>query len=127
MANKTPPARTTTLHNPAGSLLASSEATALAAGDTVLIQNNGNTVAHFKITTAGTGTVVAINSANNQAITLALGDVLAGPWDPAVFGSTVTITTAAAIGSVGLYTTTQRFRNAAANPFELNATAPDAS
>lgn len=125
MANKTPPAASAGLHTAAGRALAA-EATAVAAGDTIIYQNNGDTVVHVNVTTPGTGVVTAINPANNQAVTLTAGNNLLGPYDPAIFGSTVTITTATAIGSVGLYHMPTRFANALHNPFETNPNALDA-
>jgi len=113
------------LHTPAGRNLGV-EATALAAGDTIIMQNNGDTAAHVNITTPGTGTVVALNAANNQALTLSAGNNLLGPYDPAIFGSTVTITTATAIGTVALYHVPTRFANGLHNPFEANPNALDA-
>lgn len=127
MANKTPPVRTNSLHNPNGGLLSASEATAVAAGDTIVVQNNGNQIIRFVVTTAGTGTVVALNSANNIALTFSVGENLLGPYDPSLFGSTLTITTAAAVGSVGLYAVGSRYPNALRNPFETNPTAVDAT
>ena len=126
MANKTPPPRTNNLHSKAGVTLAASEATAIAAGDTIIHQNNGNTVVRVVATTGGTGTVKGlITPANDQAVTLAVGDNLLGPFDPAIFGSTVTITTATAVGSVALYQMAPRIPNGLSNPFETNAAAPD--
>lgn len=126
MAVKTPPARSTNLHSQAGTLLAASEATALAAGDSVVFQNTGNVILRIVVTTAGTGTIVALNAANNQALTLALGDNLIGPLDQAIFGNTVTVNTATAVGSVATYQVGARFPNGQRNPFETNPTAPDA-
>lgn len=102
-----------------------SEATALAAGDSIVYQNNGNTVVRVVVTVAGTGTVQALNAANNQPITLSVPGVLLGPYDPAIFGSAVTITTATATGSVALYNQSARYRNALCNPFETDVTKPD--
>lgn len=126
MANKTPPARTQPLHAQPGVVLPSSEATAIAAGDTIVYQNNGDTILRFVVTLAGTGTIVALNSANNVALTISTPEMNIGPLDPAVFGSTVTITTATATGSVALYKMVPRNRNGLANPFETNGAAPDA-
>lgn len=125
MANKTPPAASTGLHSAAGKTLAA-EATALAAGDTIVVQNNGDTAIHIFGTLAGTGTVHALNAANNVAITIGTGPNLFGPYDPAVFGSSFTITTATATGSVALYHIPARARNALSNPFETNPAALDA-
>jgi hypothetical protein len=125
MPNKTPPAAAAALHTPAGRALGV-EATTLAAGDTIIMQNNGDTAAHVNITTPGTATAVALNSANNQAITLATGNNLLGPYDPGIFGSTVTITTATAVGTVALYHIPPRFSNGLRNPFEANPNAIDA-
>lgn len=127
MANKTPPARTSTLHTPNTiALLAAAEATAIAAGDTITFQNSGNVILRFVVTTPGTGTIVALNPANNVALTLAAGDNLIGPLDPVVFGTTVTITTASAVGSCAVYVTASRFVNAVHNPFAVSAIAVDA-
>lgn len=125
MANKTPPAASAPLHSAAGRNLGV-EATSVAAGDTIIVQNNGDTAIHVNATTPGTGTVVALVSANNQAITIASGNNLFGPYDPAIFGSTITITTASAIGSVALYHSAPRVANGLHNPFEANANAIDA-
>jgi hypothetical protein len=125
MANKTPPARNQPTHTVAGVVLPASEATALAAGDTIIFQNNGNTVLRIAVTLAGTGTILGLVSANNQAITISTPEMLIGPLDPAVFGSTVTITTATATGSVALYNMPTRYRNALLNPFETNVVNPD--
>lgn len=125
MANKTPPARTNNLHTPAGVTPPASEATALAAGDTIIVQNNGNTIIRVAVTLAGTATVQALNPANNQAVTLSTPETLIGPLDPAVFGSTVSITTATATGSVGLYALPARKPNPLCNPFETDGTKQD--
>lgn len=106
-------------------VLPASEATALAAGDTITYQNNGNTVLRIAVTLAGTGTVQGLNAANNQAITISTPEMLLGPYDPAIYGSTVTITTATATGSVALYNMPPRFSNALCNPFETDVTKPD--
>lgn len=98
----------------------------LAAGDSISYQNNGDCILKLKITTAGTGTIVALNSANNQALTLAIGTLLLPPLDPAIFGSTVSITTATAVGTGALYRVAQRLPNALHNPFELVISAVDA-
>lgn len=127
MGNKTPPTRSNTLHTPNNvALLATSEATAVAAGDTILYPNRGNDILRVVVTTAGTGTINALIPANNQAITLAIGDNLIGPLDPAIFGENVTITTATAIGSCALYVVANRFANGLHNPFETNPLNPDA-
>lgn len=126
MTNITPPARANALHTPAGVTPAASEATALAAGNSIVFQNNGNTIVRIQAGVAGTGTVTALNSANNQAITISTPETLVGPLDPAVFGSTVTITTATATGTVGLYEVPPRYANGLRNPFETNAAAVDA-
>ena len=125
MANKTPPARNQPLHGKTGVVLPASEATALAAGDTIVYQNNGNTILRIAVTLAGTGTVQGLNAANNQAITISTPEVLLGPYDPAVYGSTVTITTATATGSIALYNQAPRIPNGLANPFETDPTKPD--
>lgn len=126
MANKTPPARNQPLHAPAGVVLPASEATALAAGDTIIFQNNGNTILRVAVTLAGTATIKGlITPANDQAVTLSTPGVLIGPLDPGVFGSTVTITTATATGSVALYNMPPRYRNALCNAFETDVTKPD--
>lgn len=125
MANKTPPARTTQLSALAGTVLPASEATAIAAGDTIIFQNNGNTILRIAVTLAGTGTITALNAANNQALTLSTPEMLIGPLDPGVFGSTVTITTATATGSCALYVLPTRYANGYCNPFETNAANPD--
>ena len=126
MATKIPPSRTNTLHSSVGTLLVAAEATAVAAGDTIQYQNTGNVIARVMVTTAGTGTVLGLNAANNIPITLAVGENLLGPYDQALYGSTVTITTSAAIGSVGTYLVAARFANGQRNPFEANPLAPDA-
>ena len=126
MANKTPPAAANPLHSLTGVLLPAAEATALAAGDTIIYQNNGNTVLRVVATTPGTGTIKGlITPGNDQAVTFASGTTLIGPLDPAIYGSTVTITTATAIGSVGCYLMVKRIANGLFNPFETNAAAPD--
>lgn len=125
MATKTPPPRSTTLHSAAGTLLAASEATSLAAGDTIQYQNTGNVLLRVVVTTAGTGTVQGLNAANNIPLTLAVGNNLLGPYDPTLYGSTVNITTATAIGSVATYIIGTRFLNGQRNPFETDATKPD--
>lgn len=127
MAIKTPPARSNMLHTPAGVTPPASETTTVAAGDTIQCQNNGNTIVRVVCTTAGTGTVVALNSANNQAVTLASGENLLGPYDPAVFGNTLTINTTTAIGSVALYLMPTRYANGWRNPFEASAIAADSN
>lgn len=126
MANKTPPARTNNLHGASGVVLPASEATTIAAGDTIVFQNNGDTLLRFVVTLAGTGTIQALNAANNVALTISTPEMNIGPLDPAVFGSTVTITTATATGSVALYKMAPRNRNGLANPFETNGAAVDA-
>lgn len=126
MTNITPPARTNALHTAAGITPAAAEATALAAGNTIVFQNNGNTICRIQAGVAGTGTVVALNAANNQAVTIATPETLVGPLDPAVFGQTVTITTATATGTVALYQVPPRYANGLRNPFETNAAAVDA-
>lgn len=126
MTTRTPPPTTSTLHSATGVLLPTSEATALAAGDTVVFQNTGNNVLRFAITTAGTGSIQGINGHANQPITLSAGSVQVGPLDQSLYGYMVTITTATAVGSVGLYALSPRPLNGLRNPFESNATAPDA-
>jgi len=126
MANKTPPAASTPLHTQAGKNLGS-ETTTIAAGDTVIFQNNGDTAVHINATTPGTGTVTALVPANNQAITIASGNNLFGPFDQGIFGNTVTITTATAVGSVALYHIPTRLPNGLRNPFETNANAADSN
>lgn len=126
MALKIPPPRPTPLHTASGNLLATAEATALAAGDTIQYQNTGNVILRIVVTTAGTGTINALNAANNQAVTLSIGDVLIGPLDPAIFGYNVSITTATAVGTVATYLMPTRFANGARNPFETSVIAPDA-
>ena len=107
-------------------MIPASEATSLAAGDTIIYQNNGNTILRIAVTLAGTGTIKGlITPANDQAITISTPEMFIGPLDPAVFGSTVTITTATATGSLALYNTAARVPNALANPFETDATKPD--
>src|SRR5262245_43723331 len=125
MPNITPPPASSALHSTAGRTLGV-EATALAAGNTIVFQNNGDTALHINGTTAGTGTVVALIPANNVSITIALGNNVYGPFDPAVFGSTVTVTTATAVGSAALYHMPTRTPNGLRNPFETNANAVDA-
>ena len=126
MANKTPPPRTTQTHTKTGTVLPASEATALAAGDTIIFQNNGNTVLRIAVTLAGTGTIKGlITPGNDQAITIATPEMLIGPLDPAVFGTTVTITTATATGTLALYNMPPRIANALCNPFETDPTKPD--
>jgi hypothetical protein len=126
MANKTPSAASTPLHSTTGKLLGT-ESTTLAAGDTILVQNSGDTVVHINATTAGTGTVKGlITPGNDQAITIGLGNNLFGPYDQAIFGQTLTITTATAVGSVGLYHSVPRLTNGLHNPFETSSSAPDA-
>ena len=127
MTNVTPPPRTSVLHSPSGVTPPASEANAFAAGNSIVYQNNGNFVLRIVCTTAGTGTVVALNAANNQALTLPIGETLVGPLDPGVFGSVVTITTATAIGSTALYALPGRFLNGLRNPFETVATAADSN
>jgi len=112
------------LHGPAGKNLVA-ESTTLAAGDTIIVQNNGDTVIHVFGTLGGTGTVHALNAANNLAITINTGPNLFGPYDPSVFGSSFTITTATATGSVALYHIPARKPNPLCNPFETNSAAPD--
>jgi CubicO group peptidase (beta-lactamase class C family) len=124
VANKTPPAASTPLHTQTGKTLAA-EATSLAAGDSIIFQNNGDTTVHIFGTLAGTGTVTALIPANNLAITIATGSNLFGPFDQAIFGKTVTITTATATGSVALYHIPTRLPNGLRNPFETNAAAAD--
>jgi hypothetical protein len=106
-------------------VLPASEATAVVAGDTIVYQNNGNDVLRFAVTLAGTATVVALNAANNQALTISTPEMLLGPYDPAIFGQTVTITTATCTGSVALYKMPARTSNGLANPFETVVTAAD--
>ena len=77
------------------------------------------------MTLAGTGTIQGLNAADNQALTLSTPEMLVGPLDPGVYGSTVSITTATATGSVALYNMPTRYANALLNPFETNAAAPD--
>lgn len=125
MGNKTPPPRTQPLHATSGVVLPASEATAIAAGDTIIFQNDGGTTLRFVVTLAGTGTVQALNAANNVALTISTPEMTLGPYDPAIFGSTVTITTATATGSVALYKMVKRIPNGLCNPFETNASAPD--
>jgi hypothetical protein len=127
MTTITPPARNTTLHTAAGSLLVTTEATTLTAGETIVFQNTGNVVLHLHITTAGTGTVDALVGANNQAVTLSVGDMLLGPYDPAIFGETITMTTATAVGTVATYLISGRFLNGLRNPFETNTAAADSN
>jgi hypothetical protein len=125
MANKTPPARNQLTHSKTGVVLPASEATAIAAGDTIIFQNNGNTILRLAVTLAGTGTILGLVSANNQALTLSTPEMLIGPLDPGVYGSTVTITTATATGSCALYNMPPRFSNGYCNPFETNVVNPD--
>jgi hypothetical protein len=125
MTNVTPAAASAALHSAAGRTLGV-ETASVAAGNSVVFQNNGDTIVHFNATTAGTGTVVALNSANNQSITIGSGNNLFGPYDQAVFGATVTINTSTAVGSVALYHSVQRYANGLHNPFETNANAADA-
>lgn len=106
-------------------VLPASEATALAAGDTIVFQNNGNTLLRIAVTLAGTGTVQGLKAADNQAITISTPETFLGPYDPAIYGSTVTITTATATGSIALYTQAPRIPNGLANPFETDPTKPD--
>ena len=126
MPNKTPPARSTQTHTKTGTVLPTSEATSIVAGDTIVYQNNGNTVLRFAVTLAGTATVKGlITPANDQALTISTPEMLLGPYDPAVYGTTVTITTATCTGSVALYNMPPRIANALANPFETDVTKPD--
>lgn len=127
MTNVNPPARTNVLHSQAGVTPPTTEPTAFAAGNSIVYQNNGNFVLRIVCTTAGTGTIVALNSANNQALTLPVGETLVGPLDQAIFGQTVTINTVTAIGSTGLYALPGRFLNGLRNPFETVATAVDSN
>lgn len=122
-----PAAGTRTLSAPAGTVIDGAETDfTLAAGDSISYQNNGDCVLKLKITTAGTGTIVALNAANNQALTLAIGTLLLPPLDPSIFGSTVSITTATAVGTGALYRVAPRFPNALHNGFETVITAVDA-
>lgn len=125
MPNKTPPAASAPLHSTTGKNLGT-EATTIAAGDTIIFQNNGDTAVHINATTPGTGTVLGLNAANNIAITIASGNNLFGPYDQSLYGQTVTITTATAVGSVALYHVPQRLANGLHNPFETNPNALDA-
>jgi hypothetical protein len=126
MGNKTPPARSTLTHTKAGTVLPASEATAIAAADTIIFQNNGNTILRFVLTLAGTATVKGtITPANDLAVTLTAPEMLLGPFDPGIFGTTVTITTATATGSVALYNMPPRYGNALCNPFQTDSTKPD--
>lgn len=127
MTTRAPSPTTSPVHSAAGTALPTTESTTLSAGDTVVFQNNGNTLVRIAATTAGTGTVEALNSANNEAITIASGSNLFGPYDPGVFGETVTITTATAVGTVGLYIMGTRYPNGLRNPFETTADARDAT
>lgn len=127
MTNVNPSPRTNALHTAAGVTPPSSEPTAFTAGQGIVYQNNGNAILRIVCTTAGTGTIVALSSGNNQSLTLPVGETLIGPLDPSIFGSTVTITTATAVGSSGLYTITNRFLNGLRNPFENSPTAADAN
>jgi hypothetical protein len=125
MTNITPPAASAALHSAAGRALGV-EATSLAATNTIVFQNNGDTALHINATTAGTGTVLGLLAANNQAITIASGNNVYGPFDQAIFGQTVSVTTATAVGSVALYHIPPRVANGLHNPFETNANAADA-
>lgn len=126
MTNVSPSSRSNVLHSTAGVTPPTTEPTAFAAGNSIVYQNNGNTVLRIVCTTAGTGTVVALVSANNQAVTLPIGETLLGPYDQGVYGQSVTITTATAIGTVGTYILPGRFANGLRNPFETSTTAIDA-
>ena len=125
MTNITPPAASAALHSAAGRTLGT-EATALAAGNSIVFQNTGDIAVHINATTAGTGIVQGLVSANNQSITIGSGNNLFGPYDQSLYGSTVTITTATAVGSVALYHMPSRLPNGLHNPFETNANAADA-
>lgn len=124
MTNIKPPAASTPAHTQAGVNL-TTETTTFTAGQTLQFQNNGNTVVHIQATIAGTGTVNALVSANNQSITIASGANLYGPFPQATFGTSPTITTATATGSVACYQQVPMGVNGTHNPFEATATATD--
>jgi hypothetical protein len=112
----------------AGVSIAAAEAdVVLAAGDSISYQNNGDCVLKLQVTTSCTGTVQALSAPNNVALTLTSGQtLLLGPYDPAVFGQMVSITTATAVGTAALYWLTPRYPNGLRNPFETNPAAVDA-
>lgn len=124
MATDVVPAASAVLTPSDGKLLGS-EATAFAAGDSLTVQNTGDVMVHIHVTTAGTGIVVALDSSNNVGLTLAVGDLILPPLDPAVFGTSVTITTATAIGSAAAFLVPEKFVNPDHNPFETDVTALD--
>jgi hypothetical protein len=102
------------------------ESTAFTAGQSLTFQNAGDTALHVNATTAGTGVVQGLLPANNQSITIALGNNLFGPFDQSLYGQTVTVTTATAVGSAALYHMPARLPNGLHSPFQLNPNAVDA-
>lgn len=103
-----------------------SSGTSFAAGDSFTFANNGHTLLVLHVTTSGTGTIEALDSGDDVDMTLtATADYVIGPLDPSVFGSSVTVTTATAVGDYATFDRTASFHNALHNPFESTDTAPD--
>jgi streptogramin lyase len=105
----------------------------LSAGDSFTLANNGSTVLALYITTSGTGTIDAIASANDVAMTFtATATYVIGPLDPTVFGTSVTISTTTAAGKYETFAVNECVAGgqpppfgALHNPFEATATNPD--
>lgn len=96
------------------------------AGNTLTWPNNGLTLIHFHITTAGADTIPGLLSANNVTVTFpSIGEFVLGPFDPFVYGFSIVMTTVNNAGSALLYLVPLRFPNGEHNPFETSSAAID--